>query len=61
MICRLSCKQKIYHIFSVDNLPSFDNISCVKTFTDKASNDAKTVFGTYDGRINYVSLYQSSN
>jgi hypothetical protein len=36
--------------------PTKDNVSCIKTVQDKNNKDFKTVFGTYDGRVNYVKL-----
>jgi len=36
--------------------PTKDNVSCIKTLQDKNNKDVKTVFGTYDGRVNYVKL-----
>eukprot|EP00347_Sterkiella_histriomuscorum_P001352 403372362 len=33
-----------------------DNISCVKTIYNKPTDQVATIFGTYDGRINYTFL-----
>lgn len=33
-----------------------DNVSCVKTLLDKDMDKIVTIFGTYDGRINFIYL-----
>jgi hypothetical protein len=43
-------------ISRVPNMKTSDNVSCVKTIYDKDAKKNLTVFGTYDGKINFIEL-----